>query len=134
MSPRPSRAGALALAALLAASAQAGTLRFTESFEDGSNDGAWTGGFVFDGFGLGLVETIVPEEGSHGGAFLFRFADEFIPEVHTTPGVLSAFHGDWRSLGVRSFSADVKVFQYTDFLPDDHPLVVNEQHPEVTDQ
>lgn len=113
--------------ALAAAPASAGSLRFTESFES-SNDGGWTGGFVFDGFGFGVGEFHEPEGGSRGGgAFLFRFAEEFIPEMHTTAGQPTEFHGNWREKRVRSFSADVKVFQYTDFLPEDHPLVVNEQ-------
>ena len=121
------------LAALsLAASVSAGTLRYTESFEEGSNEGGWSGGFVFDGFGFGVGESFPADGGSSGGgAFLFRFAEEFIPEMHTLEGLPSEFTGNWREKGVRSFSADIKTFSYSDFLPEDHPLVINEQ-PQTT--
>jgi hypothetical protein len=110
--------------------AGAGTLRVTDSFDDGpaSNEAGWTGGFIFDGFGFGLREEIVPDGGTRGGTpYLFRFAEEFQPEFHTTPGADTAFHGDWRESDVRSFSASLKIFQYEDFLPEDHDLVVNGQ-------
>lgn len=124
------------LAALgLASTASAGTFRYTESFDEGSNEGGWSGGFVFDGFGFGVGEFFVPEGGSRGGGgYLFRFAEEFIPEMHTLDGLPSEFVGNWREKDVRSFSADIKVFRYSDFLPEDHPLVINEQPQTVRER
>lgn len=113
--------------ALVAAPATAETVRVTESF-DGPPTGHWTGGFIFDMFGFGLREEVVAEGGAKGGGpYLFRFAEEFIPEFHTTEGSDSSFIGNWREMDVRNFKASVKVFQYTDFLPEDHPLVFHGQ-------
>ncbi len=78
------------------------TIEFAETFDGGSNEGAWTFGNEFDR----ILST-----GGNPRAFLHNMLlDTFAPRARTTPGVESPFTGNYRERGVFRIGADFKTF------------------------
>lgn len=101
----------LALVLTLVGPALADT--FTETFDGGSNVGAWT---------FGAPTETIPAAGGNPGAYLrAEGLDTFAPWPRTTLGTESVFTGDYRAFGVESVGIDLRTF-YVDFSADDRAL------------
>ena len=103
----PARRLVFVLAALVAlvlawpALAVTTTTTITETFDTGTNEGAWT-------FGTGN-ETLEPEGGNPGAYLRDRSLVSFTPRASTSFGVASAFTGDYSGRGVTSVGIDLAV-------------------------
>ena len=94
-------AAALALLILAPGSARAASVTVNETFENGTNEGAWT-------FGTGN-EILVLTNGNPGAYLRDQTLVTFQPKASTSFGVPSAFTGDYRASGVTSVGIDLAV-------------------------
>jgi hypothetical protein len=85
------------LALALLASPAAAQLPFVETFDNGSNVGAWS---------LGQPPTF-PSTGGNPGWYMETLVDTFAPQVRSTDPS-SPFGGDWRAKGVASVGIDAR--------------------------
>lgn len=91
------------VASLLGGPALAGEIRvtFVETFEDGTNEGAWT-------YGTGL-EYFVETNGNPGRYLRDSGLVSFTPKASTSFGVESVFTGDYRARKVDSVGIDLAI-------------------------
>jgi hypothetical protein len=85
------------LAIVFLAAPAAAQLPFNETFEAGSNVGAWTLG----------VPMSNPSSGGNPGAYISGTVDTFAPQPRTS-AVGNVFTGNWRTQGVRSVGIDLR--------------------------
>ncbi len=101
----------IALSLLAASLAHADT--FVDTFEGGTNHGAWSYGTVF-----GRIE---PTGGNPGAFFHDDALDTYAPQFRTYPGYASPFTGDYRARQVTSLGVDLILFR-VDFSAEGRPL------------
>jgi len=99
-----------------------GTITFTETFDNGSNEGNWT-------FGIPEIETHQRAGGNpgwwlHSTCNGLNCLDTFAPQPRTTPmGDVNEFTGNYRERQVTNIGIDLQTL-YVDFSAGGRPLTV----------